>query len=81
MTEDSKILLEIRDRTARIEQRLDDRDRQMAELSSDQEGQHARISELERQYAGLKAWITAAGVVGGVIGWSAHSLFPTFLRK
>lgn len=75
--ETNNILLEIRDRTARIEQRMEDRDRQMAEISCRQELLCSRTSTLERQYAGLRAWIAAAGLVGGIVGWVAHTLIPS----
>lgn len=77
MQETNNILLEIRDRTARIEQRIEDRDRQMTEFSKRQESLSLRTSALERQYAGLKAWIAAAGLVGGIVGWVAHTLLPS----
>lgn len=77
MPETNNILLEIRDRTARIEQRMEDRDRQMAEFSDRQELLSTRTSDLERQYAGLRAWIAAAGLVGGIVGWVAHTLLPS----
>ena len=77
MPETNNILLEIRDRTARIEQRMEDRDRQMEEISDRQELLSARTSVLERQYAGLRAWIAAAGLVGGIVGWVAHTLLPS----
>jgi len=32
------------------------------------------IGTLKDRMSGLKAWITAAGVVGGVVGWVGHVL-------
>ncbi|WP_286952891.1 MULTISPECIES: hypothetical protein [Aminobacterium] len=81
MTEDvGKLLLEIRDRTIRMEEQLKDRDRQISALAANQAGLHGRVSELELMYAGLKAWIAAAGLIGGIFGWLSHSFLPA-LRK
>lgn len=76
MTGEDKILLEIRDRTIRIEQRLDDRDRQCQLHANAIATLDGRVDSIERQLSGLRSWIASAGLIGGIVGWVAHSVLP-----
>lgn len=75
--EETKILLEIRDRTTRIEQRLEDRDRQCTLHEKALTNLNGRVGHIERQLTGLRSWIATAGLVGGIVGWVAHTLLPS----
>ena len=79
--ETNNILLEIRDRTTRIEQRLEDRDRQCTLHAKSIATLDNRVDHIERQLTGLRSWIATAGLVGGIVGWVAHTVFPSITGR
>ncbi|WMI72145.1 hypothetical protein RBH88_03325 [Aminobacterium sp. MB27-C1] len=79
--DENKILLEIRDRTTRIEQRLEDRDRQCVLHAKAIAALDERIDHIERQLTGLRSWIASAGLIGGIFGWVAHTVLPTMTGR
>ena len=67
--DENRILLEVRDRLARIEQKLEDRDEMCRRCQDSMADLDSRVQVLERKSAGQAAWIAAGAAMGSVAGW------------
>jgi len=65
---------EIKENLARITTVLEERQFHCIDHKARIERTEFEIGSIKRSLSGLKAWITAAGLIGGVVGWVTNTI-------